>query len=37
MAVLMTDYGDWNIKDNTVYFDKGYYTLAGYEQDEFPP
>ena len=27
---------DWNISDNTVFFDKRYYTLAGYEPDEFP-
>jgi PAS domain S-box-containing protein len=27
---------DWNMEDNTVFFDKRYYTLAGYEPDEFP-
>lgn len=27
---------DWNIKTNQVYFDARYYTMAGYEVDEFP-
>ncbi len=28
---------DWNLKDNQVYFDPRYYTMAGYEPQEFPP
>ncbi len=27
---------DWNIKTGKVYFDANYFTLAGYEPDEFP-
>lgn len=26
---------DWNVADNTVFFDKRYFTMAGYEPDEF--
>ncbi len=27
---------DWNLKDNQVFFDPRYYTMAGYEPQEFP-
>ncbi|HNT36752.1 MAG TPA: PAS domain-containing protein, partial [bacterium] len=27
---------DWNVADNTVYFDPRYFTMAGYQPDEFP-
>ena len=27
---------DWNVKEKAVYFDPRYYTMAGYEPDEFP-
>ena len=27
---------DWNIKDNTTYFDPNFYLMVGYEPDEFP-
>lgn len=27
---------DWNIKTNEVYYDSRYYTMAGYEPNEFP-
>ncbi len=27
---------DWDLRDNSVFFDTRYYTMAGYEPDEFP-
>ncbi|MCW9050407.1 MAG: PAS domain-containing protein [Deltaproteobacteria bacterium] len=27
---------DWNLKTGSVYFDENYFTMAGYEPDEFP-
>jgi PAS domain S-box-containing protein len=27
---------DWNIEDNSIYFDSRYYTMAGYKPNEFP-
>ncbi len=27
---------DWNVDDNKVFFDSRYYTMAGYEPNEFP-
>lgn len=39
LAMLAVNEGiwDWNVRDNKVYFDRRYYTLAGYEPNEFPP
>ena len=38
MISLATNDGfwDWNLKDDTVIFDPRYYTMAGYEVNEFP-
>ena len=38
MAMVAANDGlfDWNLKNNEVYFDKRYFTMAGYEPDEFP-
>jgi len=39
LAMLAVNEGiwDWNVRDHKVYFDRRYYTLAGYEPYEFPP
>lgn len=37
MAAVNDGVWDWNILTNKVYYDKQYYTMAGYEPDEFPP
>jgi PAS domain S-box-containing protein len=39
LAMLAVNEGiwDWHVRDNKVYFDRRYYTLAGYEPNEFPP
>jgi len=36
MAAVNDGLWDWNIAENRVYFDKRYYTMAGYRPDEFP-
>ncbi|MBI9109476.1 MAG: PAS domain S-box protein [Spirochaetales bacterium] len=36
MTVINDGVWDWNLKKNTVLFDNSYYTIAGYEPDEFP-
>lgn len=36
MAAVNDGLWDWNIKQNEVYFDSRYYTMAGYEPREFP-
>ncbi|MCP4693836.1 MAG: response regulator [Desulfobacterales bacterium] len=36
MSVANDGMWDWNISTNEVYFDSRYYTVAGYEPDEFP-
>ncbi len=28
---------DWNLAEDTVFFNESYYTMLGYERDEFPP
>ncbi len=39
LALLAVNEGiwDWNVRDDKVFFDRRYYTLAGYEPNEFPP
>ncbi len=36
MAVKNEGMWDWNLLTNETYFDKRYYTMAGYKPDEFP-
>jgi PAS domain S-box-containing protein len=39
LAMLAVNEGiwDWHVRDDKVYFDRRYYTIAGYEPNEFPP
>ena len=36
MSVANDGIWDWHIDSNTVFFDRRYYTMAGYEPNEFP-
>ncbi|MCK5148876.1 PAS domain-containing protein, partial [bacterium] len=36
MSVANDGLWDWNLSADTLYFDPRYYTMAGYEPDEFP-
>ncbi|MBL4712542.1 MAG: PAS domain-containing protein [Gammaproteobacteria bacterium] len=36
MSVANDGIWDWHLNDNSVYFDERFYTMAGYEPNEFP-